>query len=271
MSDDDATPAKPPVLDFGFLSLPPEVQEAASRAPARPLCGAGRGRRSLTRCEKAIGHDGDHAGRSEAGRLFTWAEPAGSTCVVPGCVTPQHARGWCLNHYRRWRQNGDPVGGRPPCAPRDGTVLNFIIAHVATPHGPDDPCVIWPFGVHTNGYGKVTGTYSRNAHRELLIRRDGPPPSDGRRYESRHGPCHNPLCIIHVSWGTSADNHADRLRDGTGNRGEDNAGAKLTERAVLDIRRRAAEGESRAALAAEYGVSTSTVGDVIRRTKWTHV
>jgi hypothetical protein len=34
------------------------------------------------------------------------------TCSIPGCGNPVHARGWCMQHYQRWRRYADPVGGR---------------------------------------------------------------------------------------------------------------------------------------------------------------
>jgi hypothetical protein len=39
------------------------------------------------------------------------------TCAVEGCDRPVRARGWCFPHYKRWRQHGDPTGGRPPSTP----------------------------------------------------------------------------------------------------------------------------------------------------------
>ena len=36
-------------------------------------------------------------------------------CSIEGCKRPSRARGWCINHYRRYKRNGDPVieGGLP--------------------------------------------------------------------------------------------------------------------------------------------------------------
>lgn len=31
-------------------------------------------------------------------------------CGIPGCDERHHARGWCRQHYRRWRQTGTPPG-----------------------------------------------------------------------------------------------------------------------------------------------------------------
>ena len=41
-----------------------------------------------------------------------------TVCSVDGCDggTPI-VRGWCRNHYERWRRNGDPTAVRPPGRP----------------------------------------------------------------------------------------------------------------------------------------------------------
>jgi hypothetical protein len=40
------------------------------------------------------------------------------TCTISDCTNPYYARGWCHNHYERWRRNSDPLvearRGRPP-------------------------------------------------------------------------------------------------------------------------------------------------------------
>lgn len=54
-------------------------------------------------------------------------------------------------------------------------------------------------------------------------------------------------------------------------RGEDNNTTKLTEVEVKAIRRRAANGESRKALAEEYGVNVCTINCIIRRQTWKHI
>jgi hypothetical protein len=33
-----------------------------------------------------------------------------STCTYEDCSTKHYARGWCFNHYRRWRRTGTPAG-----------------------------------------------------------------------------------------------------------------------------------------------------------------
>lgn len=42
---------------------------------------------------------------------------AGQVCAVDDCDRPSTARGWCLMHYKRWRNHGDPTVARPGVRP----------------------------------------------------------------------------------------------------------------------------------------------------------
>lgn len=53
--------------------------------------------------------------------------------------------------------------------------------------------------------------------------------------------------------------------------GSGNAGAKLAEEDVLDIRRRVAEGQSQYSVAKLYGITPGNVGFIIRRETWKHI
>ncbi len=35
------------------------------------------------------------------------------TCTIDECNKPHEARGWCVNHYAKWRRHGDPLGVSP--------------------------------------------------------------------------------------------------------------------------------------------------------------
>lgn len=57
-----------------------------------------------------------------------------------------------------------------------------------------------------------------------------------------------------------------------GNReGENNGHARLREREVREIRKRAAEGETQEVLAAAFGVDDSHISLIVRRKRWKHV
>ena len=61
------------------------------------------------------------------------------------------------------------------------------------------------------------------------------------------------------------------IRIGAHARGEINGHALLTERAVLSIRERYAQGDSSTVLALEFGVADSAISAVIRGDRWRHV
>jgi len=127
-------------------------------------------------------------------------------------------------------------------------------------------CWLWT-GFKLDGYGKSTIKKKLHiAHRVMYMLYNGTIP-DGMviRHKCRNK-CVNPE---HLEIGTPAENMKDMIRDGTSNRGEKNVGAKLTADQVLEIRSRS--GESKSELAKEFGVSTSTVYDIIRRTLWKHI
>lgn len=90
--------------------------------------------------------------------------------------------------------------------------------------------------------------------------------------EVRHGPNGkldnraSQLC-----YGTPDDQKLDMLRDGTQIYGEEVKTAKLTAEIVMECRRRVANGESKAALALEFGVSKSAMGFAVTGRNWGHL
>src|SRR5262245_42822701 len=129
-------------------------------------------------------------------------------------------------------------------------------------------------GHHIDGYrtvglsrGKRLMTYC--VHRLVLEAFVGPRPAgaecrhlNGRNTDNR---------LANLAWGMPAENAADRVRLGELPCGEQCHNAKLTAVVVLEIRRRAAVGESMAAIARAYGVNRITIRAVIRRDTWKHV
>ena len=86
------------------------------------------------------------------------------------------------------------------------------------------------------------------------------------RHQCRNRNCCNP---DHLELGTQAQNSHDKIRDGTTNRGEKHGMAKLTANQVLQIRARAMEFPS--ILVQEFGISRSSITDIINRITWKHV
>lgn len=106
-------------------------------------------------------------------------------------------------------------------------------------------------------------------HRLVLELFVGPCP---RGCECRHlndNPRDNRL--ENLRWGTRSENMRDAVRNGKARIGAKHPFAKLTESDVLDIRRRAAQGESQRSIAKDCGISRATVGDIISRRTWRSV
>lgn len=77
--------------------------------------------------------------------------------------------------------------------------------------------------------------------------------------------------LTNLRWDTSKANNADRFVHGTDPTGERNPRARLTERDVVEIRRRYAVGETLESLGEEFGVWCTTISAVILRKTWKHV
>jgi hypothetical protein len=147
-------------------------------------------------------------------------------------------------------------------------------------------CLVWTGCLDSHGYGKMgVGSVLKKVHSfayEVFI---GPIP-DGHGV---HHLCNNPPCYepTHLTTGTTKQNAAYMVACGRSlkgdrspsrryperrQRGEANPHAKLTAVAVSEIRARyAIGGISQHALAAEYGLSQGSIGDIIRRITWAHV
>lgn len=136
--------------------------------------------------------------------------------------------------------------------------------------GPDE-CWPWTGFVNNDGYGTCRpggGREARGAHRISWEIHNGPQPPG---YCVCHH-CDNPPCVnpAHLFLGTIGDNNADRAAKGrtVAPRGERHWGAKVTPPIVLEIR--AAVGRH-TDIAARYGLSAVTVGQIRARETWRHI
>lgn len=133
-------------------------------------------------------------------------------------------------------------------------------------------CWVWTGNIESNGYGRF---YFRGrlrwAHRaayELLV---GPIPEG---HEIRHLVCDNPPCVnpAHLATGTRMQNVGDAVRKLRHAFGERGGTAKLTEEQVRDIKSQVARGgRLHKHIAADYGVSRSTVDMIGRGERWARV
>ncbi len=134
-------------------------------------------------------------------------------------------------------------------------------------------CWTWLGRPSAAGYGSfwhVQFHHAVPAHRMAWELAFGPPPGD--RVVCHH--CDNRLCVNpgHLFIGTPAENTADMLAKGRGRfpRGERNRHAKLTEAEVTSLRARKHAGESHSTLARAFGVSISTVSEIVNGKTWRH-
>lgn len=149
---------------------------------------------------------------------------------------------------------------------KHGNPMRFFLEHV---HDQTDNCVLWPFATSKKGYGQIhlpTGlTY---VHVLSCQEHHGPcPPGKETLHSCRNRHCFNGR---HLSWGTRRQNVADRHRDGTvpNFKGERGPSSKLmdTQRDEI-VARYAAGGVTHRSLAAEYGVTKSTITHTLREWK----
>ena len=140
----------------------------------------------------------------------------------------------------------------------------------------DGGCWIWG-KTTSSGYGSLTvGGRSVRAHRLALALSLGV--SERELREVCHT-CDTPACVNpgHLFDGTHGDNVRDAIAKGRAHapiapltRGERNPSSKLCASDVQDIRRRASLGETQRQIAVDFGVSQSTVSDIVCGRTWCH-
>lgn len=150
-----------------------------------------------------------------------------------------------------------------------------FIAKVDDSPNPSKGCWEWQAGTFGDGYGRFSLDSKRyQAHRiawALTFGRD--PHYSLVLHECDNPPCVNPLHLVLGDQRTNMD-HARQRRgpDVFSTLGEDHPNAKLTERAVREIRYLYSTSSlSQSDLANQYGVSRSLISMVVNREQWSHV
>lgn len=134
--------------------------------------------------------------------------------------------------------------------------------------GAPDDCWPWVGARNSDGYGVIrTEDGLKLAHRVSVIL-DGRDPT-GR--VAKHA-CDTTYCVNprHLAVGTQAENIRECVERGRNNRGSRNGQALLDESKVREIMALAAT-QSRATIAARFGVSKETVRDILNGRSWRHV
>lgn len=158
------------------------------------------------------------------------------------------------------------VGGYQPSRPLEERFWEKVDVRDKT------ACWEWLGSKTSQGYGCIRmERKTEKAHRASWVLHHGAIP-EGLHVLHR---CDNPSCVNpnHLWLGTNYDNVQDRDQKGRypWRPGESHPRAKLTEPQVIEIRRRADGGEGCQAIAKDYGVSRTTVGDIKYRRSWRHI
>lgn len=176
-------------------------------------------------------------------------------------------------HYARWQTSGDPTRVRQvvPLSER-------LWAKISTEpgQGPNGDCWEWNGYRTARGYGVVAiGAGQRGktmkAHRVAWQLSHGAIPEG---MDVRHRTCDNPPCcrVDHLALGDHLENMRDKVAAGRSGRGIHRSEHKLDEPTVRAIRERhASGGMTYKQVGAEFGISGTMVGYLVRRMSWAHV
>ena len=85
--------------------------------------------------------------------------------------------------------------------------------------------------------------------------------------------CDNPCCInpAHLRLGTHKDNARDAMERGRKPRGEKHCQSKLTDKNVLDIKKRLYGGETHRAIAKDFGIHRTGIQKINAGVTWKHI
>ena len=128
-------------------------------------------------------------------------------------------------------------------------------------------CILWDGHLNHHGYGHIgVGKKLKRTHRLAWELTNGPIP-DGKRVLHK---CDVPRCInpSHLFLGSQSDNMRDMHGKSRAAIGERHGNAKITEDQVMSI---LSDARGPSKVAAQYGISASTVCDIRAGRSWKHV
>lgn len=139
----------------------------------------------------------------------------------------------------------------------------------------DGGCWVWKSALNPWGYGVCTKSVygSARAHRAAYhIFKGDIPEGDHVLHTCDVRHCVNPS---HLWLGSHTDNMRDRQEKGRWEpprlRGVENPMSKLSDKDVVEIRKRCAAGEAQQRIADEYQVGQMTISRIVRQETWAHV
>lgn len=132
-----------------------------------------------------------------------------------------------------------------------------------------DECLMFPYSIGSHGYGQFNDGSRRPslAHRYVCLKFHGIPLRSAMH--AAHS-CGNKTCVNprHIRWASRSENEGDKRRHGRDNAGQRHGMSKLTDDQVIAIR--ASTGFQKD-IAKKFGVSLTTVSDIKRERRWTHL
>lgn len=183
---------------------------------------------------------------------------------------PYECKGYCRNHYWRFREHGDPLFVKNNHGVGHTKEQKFWSRVDKTPgFGPHGDCWQWTGKPTTHGYGAVLiNRASVSTHRAAWFYTYGEMP----KLWILHS-CDNPICVrpSHLREGTPADNAADMVKRGRQSKGEHRPNTTLTNADILAIRSAPEVWGIQTRLSHQYGVPTSSISRIRRKLTWKHV
>ena len=130
-------------------------------------------------------------------------------CSIEDCTNLSRARGWCANHYQRWRRYGEPDY---PVEKRYNSPEEAFAARTEW----QGACLVWTGGKDSDGYGRIQINYSSVTTHTYAWERENKDIPEGMIIDHR---CHNRACVNtnHLRLVTRKQNSWNRDRNSSTN------------------------------------------------------
>ena len=152
------------------------------------------------------------------------------------------------------------------------TDLHILAGKVLNRTIKTDNC--WYYcGGNSRGYGHVYSEYNRKTYKVHRVMYEYYNVYISPNKDVRHL-CNNKICVnpAHLKSGTRQENINDQILHGTRRNGEKHHNVKLTEKEVIEIRRKIKEKNiTQQSLAFEYQVDQTTISDIKNQRSWKHL